>query len=88
MSTAAGTDLAAVGAACGFATTLTATADGDVAPAVAAARHDKGPVLAVFKVAADIPPQVVPPRDGAHLVARFRSALDLPASTGPSSLDG
>lgn len=75
-STASGTDLAAVAAACGFAETITATVDSEAAEGVAIVRRGAGPALAVFKVSSDIPPQVVPPRDGKYLAARFRAALD------------
>jgi len=74
-ATAQGTDLAAVAAACGFAATATARRDEEVAAVVASLRTAPGPVFGAFKVAADIPPQVVPPRDGPHLVSRFRQAL-------------
>ena len=76
-STAAGpaTDLAAVAAACGFPTTLTVRTVEGVARASTALRTAAGPALVVFKVAADMPPQVSPLRDGRQLVERFRRAL-------------
>ncbi len=74
-TTATGTDLAAVADACGFRRTMTATSDADLDAGVAMARSEPGPVLVVFKVAADVPPQVVPPRDGRRLVDRFRVAV-------------
>ena len=74
-STASTTDLADVAAACGFAQTVTATAEADVDRAVAITRNGQGPTMAVFKISADVPAQVVPPRDGPHLVTRFRAAL-------------
>lgn len=74
-STGAGTDLAAIAEACGFPHSQTAVDKDDVDDAVTLARDADGPVLTVFKISADIPPQVVPPRDGPHLVNRFRSAL-------------
>ena len=74
-TTATGTDLAAVADACGFHRTMTATSDADLGEGVAMARSQPGPVLVVFKVAADVPPQVVPPRDGRRLVDRFRNAV-------------
>lgn len=82
-----GTDLAAVAAACGFTATATAGRAEDLARAVALLRRADGPALAVFKVSADVPPQVVPSRDGPHLVRRFRAALEaeLPPGTVPTS---
>jgi thiamine pyrophosphate-dependent acetolactate synthase large subunit-like protein len=74
-ATGSGTDLAAVATACGFRAATTARDPDDVAAAVEAVREQPGPVMAVFKISGDVPPQVVPPRDGAHLVERFRSAL-------------
>ncbi len=79
-ATGSGVDLAAVAAACGFAATaMVRSADGDasMAHAVDLLRRGPGPSLVVFKVSAETPPQVVPPRDGVHLVERFRSALGL-----------
>lgn len=73
--TAASTDLAAVAAACGFRATLTAALEAEVDDAVDLVRRQPGPTLAVVKVSTDIPTQVVPPRDGAHLADRFRAAL-------------
>lgn len=78
-STATGTDLAGVAAACGFPVSIeidgSTADDGGLDRAVTAARHDAGPVMVVAKVAADVPPQVVPPRDGPLLTGRFRAAL-------------
>lgn len=76
-NTATGTDLAAVALACGFAAGVTASTEEDVAPAVEIVRERPGPTMAVFKVSTEVPPQVVPPRDGAVLVERFRAALQL-----------
>lgn len=75
-----GTDLAAVALACGFPSAITARADDEVAGAVELARRGPAPALVVFKVADDAPPMVVPPRDGAHLAARFRRALGVAGS--------
>lgn len=74
-STAAGTDLAAVAAACGFAQSMTASTQQDMPAAVAMAREATGPAMIVIKISADVPPQIVPPRDGVQLVSRFRAAL-------------
>lgn len=88
-ATAIGTDLAAVAAACGFPHSRTVTAADDVPVAVELLRSpDTGPALIVFKVGDDVPPQVVPPRDGAHLVTRFRSALGVTDSTGSGETAG
>lgn len=69
------TDLAAVAAACGFAASSTVRQESEVATGVAIARRETGPTLVAFKVSPDVPPQVVPSRDGIHLVNRFRAAL-------------
>lgn len=74
-TTATGTDLAGVAAACGFAGTTTAQADAEIDGAVDLCRNKPGPTLAVFKITADVPAQVVPPRDGPYLAERFRSAI-------------
>ncbi|MFT7598126.1 MAG: thiamine pyrophosphate-dependent acetolactate synthase large subunit-like protein [Acidimicrobiales bacterium] len=72
-----GTDLAAVALACGFVAAVTASADADMGGAVELMRSTPGPTMAVFKISADVPPQVVPSRDGPYLVQRFRSALGI-----------
>jgi hypothetical protein len=46
--------------------------------AVAAARERLGPVFVTVEVSTDPVPLVLPPRDGAHLAARFRRHLKLP----------
>lgn len=74
-ATAMGTDLAAVAEACGFAMSRTVTMPSEIPDLARALRTSTGPVMGVFKVSAETPPQVIPPRDGAHLVARFQSAL-------------
>jgi thiamine pyrophosphate-dependent acetolactate synthase large subunit-like protein len=82
-NTGAGTDLAAVGQACGLASCLTVTDEGGVARGVATARNAPGPSLVVFKVSTGDHPLVVPPRDGPLLVDRFRVALGMPARDVP-----
>lgn len=77
-STGTGTDLAAVAAACGFCDTTTVTTREEIAPATSMVRTRQGPVMAVFKISTEVPPQVVPPRDGTLLVTRFRAALGAP----------
>ncbi|MCP5024747.1 MAG: aldehyde dehydrogenase [Actinomycetia bacterium] len=73
--TGGSTDLAAVAAACGFGAVMSVDAESDLDAAIDLVRHQAGPTLAVVKVDTDTPPQVVPPRDGVHLVERFRAAL-------------
>lgn len=73
--TAAGVDLAAVAAACGFPTALTVREMPEVERLRAELHRGAGPVFAVVKVAAEKLPLVLPPRDGAHLKNRFREAL-------------
>lgn len=76
-NTAHGTDLAAVAAACGFTHVRTIDEPSQVADAVTLSISAVGTSFVVAKVAADEPPQVVPPRDGPALVERFRrSVLD------------
>ncbi len=74
------TDLAAVARACGWPVALTATTEADLPAAVDAARRQPGPVFVTVTVGTDPVPLVLPPRDGPHLAARFRSHLGLPAS--------
>ena len=74
-TTATGTDLGAVALACGFTGGVTARTEAEVGSAVDLVRSAPGPTLAVFKINADVPTQVVPPRDGPHLVERFRAAV-------------
>ena len=74
-ATAAGVDLAGVAAACGFAATAVVRSGDGIFDAVRVVRSGSGPSLVVFKVSDDTPPQVVPSRDGVHLVQRFRDAL-------------
>ncbi|MEL7156912.1 MAG: thiamine pyrophosphate-dependent enzyme [Actinomycetota bacterium] len=74
-NTAHGTDLAAVAAGCGFDHVTTIETDEEVPVAVELATSTPGTAFVVAKVAADEPPQVVPPRDGPGLVARFRRSV-------------
>jgi thiamine pyrophosphate-dependent acetolactate synthase large subunit-like protein len=73
--TAAGVDLAGMAAKAGFAQTATVAEESGVASACQLLRTAAGPVLVVFKVAANRDPLVLPPRDGAYLKHRFREAL-------------
>jgi len=80
--TAAGVDLAAVGAACGWRAAATVRTPDEVAAGVALARTGEGPVLVVAQVAAEPAPLVLPPRHGPHLVERFRRAVLGPSGAG------
>ena len=73
--TASDVDLAAVAQSVGFASTLVVAKEEEVAVAAAQLRQAPGPLLAVFKVRAEDLPLVLPPKDGAFLKDRFRSAL-------------
>jgi len=73
--TAAGVDLAAVAAACGFGEAATARTMGEVERLRERVHAGAGPLFAAVKVAPDRLPLVLPPRDGAHLKNRFREAL-------------
>jgi thiamine pyrophosphate-dependent acetolactate synthase large subunit-like protein len=75
-----GVDLAAIARGAGIADARLLT----TAAEVAALRRDihagPGPLFAVVKVAAGNHPLVLPPREGAHLTARFREAVLGPAA--------
>lgn len=73
--TAHGVDLAGIARAAGFPITRRVTSKTGVSRLAGLAQRGAGPVFAVVKVAADRPPLVLPPRDGAQLKARFRAAL-------------
>jgi thiamine pyrophosphate-dependent acetolactate synthase large subunit-like protein len=73
--TAAGVALDAVAKACGFSVAQTIRDDDEVAAARAALISTRGPVLVVAKITTDPVPLVLPPRDGAYLKNRFRSAV-------------
>jgi thiamine pyrophosphate-dependent acetolactate synthase large subunit-like protein len=73
--TAAGVDLAAMARAAGFVAGITAGRKEELEGAVRLLRRDRGPVLAVIKVAAARDPFVLPARDGTLLKHRFRAAL-------------
>jgi thiamine pyrophosphate-dependent acetolactate synthase large subunit-like protein len=74
-ATAAGVDLAAVAAACGFAQSETIRDMAGVAALRPRLQARQGPLFAEIKIAADSPPLVLPPRDGGLLKSRFRAAL-------------
>jgi len=69
------TDLAAVAAACGWATTTTAWTMDEVKALTPRLR--KEPIFAVIKIAPAEVPRFLPPRDGAYLATRFRAALGI-----------
>ena len=73
--TAHRTDLAAVAAACGFAEARTVADEAALAAALPLVHAVPGPVFLAVKVAAAPLPRVLPPRDGAWLKDRFRTAL-------------
>ena len=73
--TSRGVDLAAVASACGFAEARLVRASADIAGMRAAVHGKPGPLFYQVKVQADNPPLVMPPRDGAWLKHRFRTAL-------------
>jgi len=73
--TAAAVDLAAVAAACGFASAATVRTAPEVERLRAAIHGGAGPLFAAVKIAPDKFPLVLPPRDGALLKNRFREAL-------------
>ena len=81
--TAHGVDLAAVAAACGFPRTSVIRMREEVHELRRIIFTESGPNLAVVKVLPEKVPLVMPPKDGAFLKDRFRSALSGPS--GPSA---
>ena len=73
--TAHDVDLAAVAAGCGLTEVSTIRDQAAFEVALPAIRRGSGPIFAVIKVRAENLPFVLPPKDGAHLKDRFRSAL-------------
>ena len=73
--TAHRTDLAAIAQACGFAEARTVTDDAGLRAALPLVHEAPGPVFVAIKVQAEPLPRVLPPRDGAYLKDRFRTAL-------------
>jgi thiamine pyrophosphate-dependent acetolactate synthase large subunit-like protein len=73
--TAWGVDLAAVAAGAGLPVAETVTETAELDAAIAKVRTAPGPVFVTVKVRAETLPLVLPPRDGAYLKDRFRSAL-------------
>ena len=73
--TAMGVDLAAVARACGFEQSLTIRQEAEL-PTLREQLHSaQTPLFAVIKVAMEELPRVLPPRDGAYLTHRMRTAL-------------
>ena len=73
--TAHDVDLAGVALASGFAAAESVAEPEHLAAALRRCREGEGPVMVVFKVRADEPPLVMPPKDGVVLKSRFRRAL-------------
>ena len=73
--TAGTTDLAAMAAAAGFATTGTIRDQAAFDAALPVILSAPGPMLHAIKVRAEDLPLTLPPRDGAHLKDRFRASL-------------
>jgi phosphonopyruvate decarboxylase len=69
------TDIAAIAAAFGIATTMTVTEQGAVGELAELLFKAAGPVLAVAKVALTEDPWALPEKDGAAIAHRFRAAL-------------
>jgi thiamine pyrophosphate-dependent acetolactate synthase large subunit-like protein len=74
-ATAAGVDLAAIAAGCGFARSEVIRDMAGVEALRQRFQAGQGPLFAQIKIAADSPPLVLPPRDGGLLKSRFRAAL-------------
>ncbi len=72
------TDLAAVAAACGWESTVTARDMDEVEKLRLRLRREH--LFAVLRIAPDDPPRHLPPRDGGYLADRFRRALGIAQS--------
>ena len=73
--TAHRTDLAAAAAACGFAEARQVADEVGLRAALPLVHEAPGPTFLTVKVKAEPLPRVLPPRDGAYLKDRFRTAL-------------
>ena len=80
--TAGPTDLAAVAVGAGIPVVGTAFDEAELEDALPRIREEAGPVFFDIKVRAEDLPLVLPPRDGAHLKDRFRTALLGPDAAG------
>ena len=79
--TGAGVDLAGVAAAAGFQVAETIRDEAALDAACPAIRSAPGPTFHAIKVATGEQPLVLPPKDGAYLKDRFRTALLGPPET-------
>ena len=70
-----GTNIAAVGSACGIANSLLITREEEVQDLCQRVYLRGGPILAQVKVGTQPHERVMPPRDGSYLKDRFRRAL-------------
>ena len=68
-------DLAGVAQNCGIAETRLVRDQSGLADAIPLILEGSGPIAAIIKVKAESLPRVLPPRDGAYLKDRFRTAL-------------
>jgi thiamine pyrophosphate-dependent acetolactate synthase large subunit-like protein len=73
--TSFGVSLSGIAQMAGFANAVTVREEAELQSAFAMLREKPGPVLAVFKVAAEKDPLVLPTWDGPALKLRFREAL-------------
>lgn len=70
-----GVDLAGMGAAAGFAQSITVLKDSELERSLPIIYQSAGPVLVVIKVTTTAAPTVLPPRDGTYIKNRFRQAV-------------
>jgi thiamine pyrophosphate-dependent acetolactate synthase large subunit-like protein len=70
-----GVDLTGLAAAAGFPASRTIFSRDELEESIPLLYELPGPVLAVVKVKATLPPTVLPPRDGPYLRDRFRGAV-------------
>lgn len=68
-------DLAGVAENCGFAETRLVRDQAGLTDALPIILEAAGPIAAIIKIKAENLPRVLPPRDGAYLKDRFRTAL-------------
>ncbi|MFQ6018594.1 MAG: thiamine pyrophosphate-dependent enzyme [Kiloniellaceae bacterium] len=80
--TAGHADLAAMAAGAGIPVTGTVRDQAGLRAAIPRIRSARGPVFFAIKIRAEDSPLVLPPKDGAYLKDRFRSALLGPAAAG------
>ncbi len=75
--TAGPTDLAAVAAGCGIPLTMSVTDEAGLDALAQSVRSANATLFARISIAPDMPPRVLPLRDGAALKRRFRAALGI-----------